>query len=607
MKGDLAEGILSKLKVPDRRSISEWAEENLILPESKRSRTFREDTAPWLVPVLDSIKENTFTSLLKTTQGGGTVVEQGALTYWVAESPADTAFMAQTDTDAQVLFKTKFLPTLKASPATAALLARLPRHAIKKDEVSLPSMRIGIHGPGEKSTQSLSLERVLVDEVWLLRLTSKAALRNMIERGTASPATFRLVCVSQAGEEMADKKGNPLPAEWQEHWEGGTQEIWSFRCPACGEVFAPETKHFRAPENARDSGGRWIWARVATGTRLITPCCGHEIKDNETNRRALATSGTYIPTNPNPLPNHRSFHFGCWTVYWQTWGTNLIQFLKAVAAKRRGDIQPLKEWTTKKEARFWTLKDQEPPPFARKSYGYKLADLADGSLPEGLQERLLTADMQTNRFEWVIRDWFPGGSSRLVATGACASWGDLAQVAGKYRLRDYRVAVDMGDWTQEVWRECAKRKWIAIRGTGGDLWTHRTKKETSKQPWSPPQKGRITTARRGVRQPGGRPADAAHTHCYYYEISDLYFEDWLSRLISGDGVAWEYGDDSPEEYIKSLDSVQKVQGPTGRMKYDVIGNRQNHRRDAEKYSLALAAIIGGVFVEVPAAEEAPKE
>jgi phage terminase large subunit GpA-like protein len=106
---DLAIGILSKLKVPDRREISDWAEDNLTLPESKRSRTFRADTAPWLIPVLDSIKENTFTSYLKATQIGGTVVEQAALTYWVAESPADTAFMAQTDADAQTLFKAKFL------------------------------------------------------------------------------------------------------------------------------------------------------------------------------------------------------------------------------------------------------------------------------------------------------------------------------------------------------------------------------------------------------------------------------------------------------------------------------------------------------------------
>jgi hypothetical protein len=173
----------------------------------------------------------------------------------------------------------------------------------------------------------------------------------------------------------------------------------------------------------------------------------------------------------------------------------------------------------------------------------------------------------------------------------------------------YRTIVDMGNWKQEVWRECAKRQWIAIRGfPSKDLWTHRGKKETTRQAWSPPQVGRISTLRRGVKQ-AGRPGTAAPDRCYYYEISDLYFEDWLSRLISGDGdsVKWEYGDDSPEDYLKSLESVHKVTGKSGRQIYEVYSGRENHRRDAEKYALAGAVIIGGIFVDTPTAEPPPEE
>jgi phage terminase large subunit GpA-like protein len=577
---DLSQGILSRLKEPDRRAISDWAEENLLLPESKRSRSFSKETAPWLTPVLDSIKENTFTSLLKTTQGGGTVVEQAALTYWVAEAPADAALVAQTDDDTQTLFKAKFLPTLKASPATAPLMARLPRHALKKDELILPSMRVGVHGPGEKSTQSLSLERVLIDETWLLHLVSKAALRNMIERGTASPATFRMVCVSQAGEELADKRGQPLPSEWKDHWEGGTQETHGFTCPACGEWFVPESKCFKAPDDAKGEDEKWIWAKVAQGTRLITPCCNHEIADTEENRRSLATKGSYRAFNPNPLPNHRSFQFSCWTIYWQSWGTNLIQLLKAIEARRRGDIQPLKEWTMKKEAKFWTLKDEEIPSFAeRKYWGYKQADLVSGSVPEDVVRRIMTVDVQTASYKTLIRDFFAGGGSRLAYQGTLPSWTEVYQTQARYRVKPLHVGVDAQNWTQEVYRQCAARQWIALHGSDSKTWRH---KDGTSRGYSPARVARIATAK-GTQQKG---------KAYFYEWSNLYFKDWLSRLVAGEGLRWEYPDDSEDEYIISLDSERRKSGADGKPKWEAIGKRPNHFWDCENMALVMASIIG---------------
>lgn len=603
---DLAIGILSKLKVPDRRSIAEWAEGNVILPSSKRSPgVFRADTAPWLIEPLNSVRDTTLTSLLKTTQGGGTVLGEVALTYWTAEAPADTAIVAQTDDDAEKLFREKFLKTLKASPATAALFAKLPRHAIRKDSVALPSMSIAIHGPGEKSTQSASLERVIVDEVWLLRLLAKSALQNMRERGTASPATFRLVCISQAGEEIQDKKGNPVQAEWQEHWESGTRELWHFRCPNCGERFEPLTEHFSAPDS-KDENGQRIWAKVAANTILTTPCCSHVIRDTETNRRALATGGKYIQTNPNPMPGHRSFHFPCWTVYWQSWGDLLIQFFRAQDAFKRGDISLLRDWRMKKEAKFMTLKEQEVPSFLeRKFFGYKMADFAGGIAWEGALLRLMSVDMQTDCFKCLIRDIQPGGSSRLIWQGSVKTWGDVAALQARYRVPDYRVGVDSSNWQQEVWRECATRKWLALEGSPSKRWRHVSGKSTIFRPFSPVRSGRVAIARKAA---GGRPAQPAKA--FVYEWSNLYFKDWLSRLIAGQGLQWEYADDVEEEYIQALDSEARRTGADGKPKWERVGKRPNHFWDCECMILAMAQIIGAmkpdlaVFAEMPVEDDA---
>lgn len=595
---DLATGILSKLKVPDRRPISEWAEENIILPSSKRSRTFRADTAPWLIEPLNSVKDTTLTSILKTTQGGGTVVGEVALGYWVSEAPADAAVVGQTDEDAEKLFKEKFLKTLKASPSTAPLFTKLPRNAITKKGVALPTMNIAVHGPGERSTQSASLERVVIDEVWLLRLAAKAALRNMKERGTASPSTFRLLCISQAGEELADKWGKPIPAEWQEHWESGTQELWHFRCPSCGKWFEPLTEHFHA-KDCKDGHGNRIWAKIATETVLKTPCCGHEIRDTEANRRALATGGKYIATNPNPIPNHRSFHFGCWTIYWQSWGNLLIQFFQAQDALKRGDIAPLREWRMKKEAKFMKLKDQEVPSFVeRKYFGYKMVDYADGAAWEEAMKRLMTVDMQTNCFKIVVRDITSSGGSRLIYQGTKKSWGEVAQVQARYRVAKLHVGVDAQNWTQEVYRECANRGWVALHGSASKAWNHQDGKKTITKPYSPARKGRVAIATPGKL---GRPSKPSAA--WYYEWSNLYFKDWLSRLIAGTGLQWEYADDVDEEYLEALDSEHRKTGADGKPKWEVIGKRRNHFWDCECMILALGTIMG-IFAEPDTQEEA---
>ena len=261
MPNFIARGILSKLIRPDRRTLAEWAEGNVVFPKSPQARNFSRETAPWLTEPLESFRTCKATFVLKTTQGGGTALAETATVYTVKNRPTDMAIMAQTDKDAEKLFADKFLETLKASPATASIFSMLPRYAIKKDSVTLPNMKIQIHGPGEKSTQSATLGCSVIDEVWLLRLLAPSAIRSMFERMTAHPDPHML-CVSQAGEELRDKHGNPVPAEWEQYWRKGSQETFSFKCPCCGKYFSPETDQIRCAPNARLEDGSWNWARV---------------------------------------------------------------------------------------------------------------------------------------------------------------------------------------------------------------------------------------------------------------------------------------------------------------------------------------------------------
>ena len=596
----VAQGILDQLKSPDRRSISSWAVGNVVLPHSKRAREWAEDTAYWLIEPLNSIPHCEAVSVCKPTQTGGTTLYEVFLAWLVANAPSDAALMGQTDSDAEYLFRAKLLPTLKASPATAALLKQVHRNDVTKNRLDLGSMSLRIHGPGKNSMQSASLEVILLDEAWLFPL---GTILEILERTSTREATRKIVTVSQAGEETLDKNKRPSYDEWGQWWHRGTQEVFQVLCPNCQSLFEPATSCFRHDEAARDAQTKeYDWVKVRETTHLETPCCKTRIANDPRNRRSLAASGTYVQTNPNPSPRHRSFRYSSWVVYWQDWGALLEQFLRAKEALKQGNIEPLKIWTQKKEARWWTVKDQEVPSFKeRKMFGYKMSDYLQGETYQDSLMRVMTVDMQADCFKVVVRDLRAGGGSRLIYQGTVKDWSEIAHLQAQYRIKAYHVGVDAGNWSQAVYKECAERQWIALIGSGGRSWSHIDKatKAQTNRPYSPARQGRVASAPRSGQ--GGRPSKPIAA--WYYEWSNLYFKDWLSRLVAGQGVEWEYADDVEDEYIQSLDSEARRIGPDGKPKWERIGTRPNHFWDCELMVLVLASIIGGVFLDLPPTDE----
>jgi phage terminase large subunit GpA-like protein len=604
---EFAQGILGQLKEPDNRTISEWAVGNVILPHSKRAREWSEDTAYWLIEPLNAIPENEAVSLCKPTQTGGTTLYEVFLSWLIANSPADAAMMGQTDTDAEYLFRAKILPTLKASPATADLIAAVGRNDITKNRLELGTMSFRIHGPGKNSLQSASVEILLLDEAWLFPL---GTILEILERTSTKEATRKIVTVSQAGEQT-EKGGVQQWDEWGAWWHRGTQEVYRVVCPHCGERFEPATELFKAADDARDPQSKeWDWKKVRETAHCETPCCKTKIENTPTNRRSLSASGRYFPTNLNPAPRHRSFRYPSWVVYWQDWGSLLEMFLRAQEALKRGNIEPLKIWTQKKEARWWTIKDQEIPSFKeRKFFGYKTKEFTQGEVWQESSLRLMAVDMQADCFKCAIRDFRPGGDSRSLGSWTVKDWGEVAQLQARYRVPAYRVAVDAQNWTQDVYRQCATRKWVALHGSSGKSWQHNAPGgQRVARPFSPVRQGRVAV--HTPKESGGRPGKPASA--YSYEWSNLFFKDWLSRLVAGQGAAWEYPDDASDEYIAALDSEARKVGKDGKPLWEKIGQRPNHFWDCECMTLVLASIIGAadpqlaVFAEAPIPEAGPE-
>lgn len=595
---ELARGILDHLKEPDRRPISQWAVGNVVMPDSKRNREWAEDTAYWLIEPLNAIPYCEAVSVCKPTQSGGTVIYIVFLLWLIANSPVDLALMGQTDPDAEYILKAKILPALRSSPATAALMAALGRNAVTKNYIDLGTMTFRIHGPGKNSAQSASLEVLLLDECWLFKL---GTILEILERTSTKAATRKIVAVSQAGEEYLDRRGKPTLDEWGAWWVRGTQEIYHVRCPHCSQYFEPRATNeedgtfmFRVADDARDPQTKeWNWTRVRETAHLVTPCCGHVVENTARNRRSLSASGKYIATNKNPSPRHRSFRYPCWVVYWQDWGELLEQFLRAQDALKQGNIEPLKIWTQKKEARWWTMKLRELPVLnTRGTYGYTKDDYTpkDDLFPKWEKERfrIMTVDVQSNHFVVVIRAWALDGSSRLIWEGHLGSWDTVEDWRKLYRVPANLVAVDANDFTQAVYARCLKMNYVALHGCAGKGFIRVEKKRRYNMPWEEIE-GRHAFARRGARGVG----------CRAFNFSNLRYKDQLSILVAGQALPWEHADDVRPEYIESLESEKKNEKGI----WDKV-RAYNHTWDCEVMQLCMASLPG---VEVLRYEPEPED
>lgn len=573
---DFANGVLSQLRQPDRRPITEWAASgNVILPSSTRSTEFRADTSPWISEPLNSIPYNAFTSICKPTQGSGTAVQEVFLTWLISNSPRPAHFMAQTDPDAEDIFRKKFLRTLRASPSTSPILRAVDRHDITKNRLTLPTMDFAVHGQGLNSMQSDSVEVLLLDEVWTY---DDATIGEILERTSTVEATRKIVSVSQAGEEIVDRFGNARMDAWGQWWHRGTQEECRVKCPACGTYYLQETPQFKCADDCRNPDTKvWNWARVAETTYHVTPCCEHVIANTPENRRNLSASCKYFATNSNPEPRHRSFRWNSFVVYWQDWGTLLSQFFRAQEALHFGDISALKIWKQKKEAQWWTIKEASVPVINNKAAsGYRITDYerkpdAEPVKIDGEERRFGTFDMQRASFHGTIRA-FTRGTSRLLWTGEIQHFEQIKELEIGYGIPSALIGLDVGNWSAEALKQCWLNKWTPLRGRDVSNFT-RINGRTSAKVRFQKVKERLT----------GDAIYGKGQILYTWEYSNLFFKDMFSRLRVM--PEHEIPDDVPQDYIESMESEAK-DSKTGIWKR--IGARPNHKWDCEVMGTFLA-------------------
>lgn len=567
---------------PDRRPVWQWAQDHIpSIPYSPNPGSFRVENSPQIKEVFEAITDPRvrLVSIIAAVQSSKTTVSEIALAYIIANMPGPTLWLNETDEDAKDQSESRLQKLFDVCPPVKALY---PANRHKKRNTTIHfahGMTLWVAGAHNKTNlQRRSIRWLIGDECWNWPPGHMAEAE---ARVTAFGWLGKCIFMSQGGEEDDDM---------HRKFETTDQREWSFECPRCGCVQPFLWENIEWSKDCKDENEQYDFVKVHETTSMRCAGCNHYFEDSDETRRRLNATGKFVVQNPRAAKENVGFHWNALTT--MSWGKLAELYLRAKQAGRKGDTSLLKQFYQKRLALPWREYVEDYKLEISKS-GYRMGELwnEEGGVdrrgavvapplePGAVPLRILTVDCQMDHFYAVVRSWTSEGSSRLVWCDRLLTWEDVDALQARFSIHANLVFVDAGDATYEVYRQCARRGWVALMGDRRLTFLHKGKGGKSVQRFYSPKRKVVL----------GRDQ-----FCNVHYWSNLNIKDSLARLRRNqnpaDGATWEVPDDVPEEYLAHMESEQRVK-EKGKWMWKQIGSRANHYFDAECMQTAAATML----------------
>lgn len=524
------------LKPASDEGIIEFAEKYVKFPHSDRAPMFKASLAPWLVEPLKELTDNAndFVVCRASVGSSKTTMFETALPYILAQDPGPTMVITQTDDDTRDWVDTRLTNVLKSCAPVAELWPR-ERGRIRKETMIFPHMPIFFGGASLSNLQSKSIRWCLGDEVWRW----PPGMLDEFKGRRHDRWNARMFLVSQGGEEGDD---------FSTAFADTDQRVRHWQCTDCGQRHPYSLYDLKWDDFWIDDeeGGEMDYKRIAESARMQcpNPSCEKVYRDLPRVRYQLSLHAKYIAKNPNALKGMVGFWWNVLSVYWVPWGNLVIEWLKAMRAKSNGNDVPMWTFRQKRLGEDKTFTDDVQRPELAGS-DYSLQELVPGELSEHYRFRYLTVDKQLNHYWVVIREWSPGGDSRLLFVGRVESDDDIRELQLRYKIPDKFVGIDAQYETTEVYKLCARYGWLALHGSGQADFAHYEGKKRRRR-----MVKRFTSKLSRVSV--GAQKFAFRMHWSNERIKDVLFAFRIGR--AGD---WRLPFDLPQFYFKQIDSEVK--------------------------------------------------
>jgi hypothetical protein len=450
----------------DRRPIHEWARDNVTLaspltlvgpPDLSTSRHF---LAPLYALQDDRVRE---VNVLASIRGGKSLIADLWLCWLVVNQPGPYRAVFQDEKAAKDHAERRALKMLRSVRGIAQYLPE-ESHKDRVKEIILPGGEVVFDGPAIGQLQSRGFRYVCLDEVWLYKPgvihEAKGRMGDYVKLGNN-----KCLCLSQGGDEMSD---------WHAQYASGVAHEWNIRCERCGHFMFPSYRAFRDDntrwgfcfDDIRDQADLFDVPKIIPTIRFECEKCGHPHIDSPALKAEWNRTGKYIPEETDKDPIRKSFRWNS-IIDWP-WKDLAVEYLSALNAAKQGMMEAIKAFAQKFGAEFWS--DQMA--FMMDSRPVQTFE-ATSSWPEE-HIRFMTIDQQGEGIQWaVIRAWAKTGESRRLWFGKLFSTDEARAKQLEFKVRDAHVLKDSGFLTRQVYAECCKFGWIALKGEDNDFFLHK--------------------------------------------------------------------------------------------------------------------------------------
>jgi hypothetical protein len=489
------------------RTILEWADGNLKLPQSVRYPVFLAEEAAWLSEPLRAISDPNVKRVdIRGPAGSAkSLIGEIHIAYVIENDPGFYYYVWQTDDDAKDAMEDRVVPMLEGNET---LFKLLPTDRAKKriQKIAFFNMPLYAVGANESAAQSKRVKYLTMEEPHMYKPGMMRAFEKRIE-GVKNPKIITLSTGSVIGDES------------DEAFNSGSCEEWEVPCPFCNQFQRMTDQRDRLKsdrdENTIDKDGHFIWHKLLETVRYNCEHCGMDWPKDQAFRRKQSLMGRYTATNTNSKVDHRSFHIEASAIYWVSLESILEEKLKASYAAKRGALEPLKDYMQKRRALAWdeSPADNDGADVERMTGQY--LKLQETGVPgkkigefDGEIGRFLTIDNQAGRasrgegaHRWYVCRAWSGTESRIIDEGRIVTWEELEELRIKLGVEPDRTLVDCAFDTQAVQSVCLRYGWLGLWGdtTNKDSYPHHEQvitqngpqRVTRKLPYSPVNFGHV--------------------------------------------------------------------------------------------------------------------
>jgi len=459
-----------RFRVPERLTVTEWADKYRWLPEtSANPGKYESSLAPYQREPMDMLGEAPLRGvrlvvLMWASQVGKSLVLENAIGWQIHLKPRPIIVVQPKIDSAEAWSKERFTPMVKATPV---LRERIEEGRGRGAENTLRFQQFpggfaaiaSANSPAELAARSCA--RGYCDEVDRYQVTDEGWAPDIVER--------RMGAIDDAVQALTSTPGDKGASLIEPAFLAGDQRYYLVPCPHCGHrqrlVFGTAT-----------SPGGLKWERGVPGS-VWYRCEANGCRIEEKHKPWMLEQGDWVATNAAGL--YPSYHLNA---LYSPFGGTTWAIIVGMWEKAQGLRDKMKVFVNTILAETW----EEPGEVIEaNTLLSRLEDYPEAHLPDGIRVLSAGADVQDNRIEYFVWGWGRGEEAWLIRhevlvgdTDSDEPWTELDRVwreeyvsADGEALRVKRLFVDAGFRSNRVYTWCRMRHRhgvYACKGIGGE-------------------------------------------------------------------------------------------------------------------------------------------